>query len=132
MRFSRLVFVGAGIWGILLVTPLYFLFDAIGRQHASPITPPQFYFGFLAVTMAWQIGFLVIGSDPARFRPMMIPGVVEKFAYVISMGVLYLEGRIPGLDASTAVPDLVLGLLFIMAFVKSSAPDAVPAPHHTV
>jgi hypothetical protein len=132
MRFSKLVFVGAGIWGILLVTPLYFMFDALGRQHASPITNPQFYFGFLAVTMAWQIGFLVIGSDPARFRPMMIPGIVEKFGYVVSMAVLYLKGRILRVEASTAVPDLMLGVLFVMAFVKSSACDAAPASRHTV
>ena len=28
--------------------------------------------------MAWQLVFFVIARDPARFRPLMIPSVVEK------------------------------------------------------
>ena len=30
MRFVRIVFRIAGIWGLLIITPLYFLFDVIG------------------------------------------------------------------------------------------------------
>jgi hypothetical protein len=32
MKFARRVFLGAGAWGIVVLTPLYFLFDAIGRH----------------------------------------------------------------------------------------------------
>ena len=119
MKFAKIVFLAAGVWGIALLTPLYFL-DAIGRQHSSPITYPQFFYGFLAVTMAWQFAFLVIGSDPAQFRWMMIPSVAEKFIYVLSMGVLYSEGRIRVTDVMIVAPDLLLCVLFIIAFATTS------------
>jgi len=106
--------------GIVLLTPMYFLFDATGRQHSSPITYPQFFYGFLAVTMAWQFAFLVIGSDPARFRLMMIPSVAEKLIFVLSMGLLCIEGRISVTDVMIVAPDLVWGVLFIIAFAKTS------------
>ena len=80
MNFAKKVFLAAGVWGIAELRPLYFLFDGIGRQHASPITYPQFFYGFLAVTMTWQFAFLVIGSDPARFRLMMIPSLLERYS----------------------------------------------------
>ena len=32
MKFAKMVFVAAGVWGIVILTPLYFLFDAIGRM----------------------------------------------------------------------------------------------------
>jgi hypothetical protein len=128
MTFARRVFLGAGVWGILIVTPMYFLFDTIGRQNASPITYPQFYYGFLAVTMAWQLAFLAIGSDPVRFRPLMIPSMVEKFLFILSMAVLFVQGRVSLADVVVTSPDLVLGTLFVIAFVKTSAAAAEHAP----
>ena len=120
MKFARMVFLGAGVWGIIVLTPMYFLFDAIGRQRSAPITYPQFYYGFLAVAMAWQFAFLVIGSDPARFRWMMIPSVAEKLGYFLSMSILYIDGRIGVADVATVGPELLLGVLFMIAFAKTS------------
>lgn len=122
MKFARIVFIIAGVWGIVVVTPLYFLYDVTGQHYAAPTTYPHFFYGFLSVTMAWQIAFLVIGSNPVRFRPLMIPSIVEKVGYVVSVAVLHSQGRISPAEASTAVPDLVLGLLFVAAFVKTAAP----------
>jgi hypothetical protein len=70
----------AGTWGVLVLTPLYFMFDVIGRQDPPPITHPGFYYGFLSVGLAWQFAFLVMARDPARFRPMMIAAVVKSSA----------------------------------------------------
>ena len=33
MKFARRVFLGAGVYGMVILTPMYFLFDAIGRQN---------------------------------------------------------------------------------------------------
>ena len=121
MRFAKIVFTIAGVWGILVVTPLYFLVDVTGRRYAPPADYPQFFYGFLAVTIAWQLAFLVIGSNPVRFRPLMIPAIVEKAGYVITVAVLYSHGRISPAEASTAVPDCLLGLLFVAAFLKTGA-----------
>ena len=35
MRFARIVFVGAGVWGIVVLTPLYLLLDVTGRQYVG-------------------------------------------------------------------------------------------------
>ena len=116
MRFARIVFIAAGVWGIVVLTPLYFLRDVTGRQYAPPTDYPQFFYGFLSVAMAWQFAFLVIGSSPSRFRPFMVAGIVEKFGHVAGVAILYNAGRLSVPDATAAVPDLILGVLFIVAF----------------
>ena len=77
------------------------------------------YYGFVGVGLAWQIAFLIIARDPARFRPIIIPAVLEKFSFGIAMTVLYLQGRVHPSDLTFAATDLLLGLLFVVAFVKS-------------
>lgn len=119
MRFARIVFIGAGVWGIAVLTPLYWLVDVTGRAYSPPADYPQFFYGFLSVAMAWQIAFLVIGSNPSRFWPLMIPSVVEKLGHVTTVAVLYGKDRISTLDAQAALPDLLLGLLFIAALVRT-------------
>jgi hypothetical protein len=96
MRFARVVFFIAGVWGILILTPLYFMFDVIGRQYPPPITHTDFYYGFLSVALVWQVAFFVIGSDPGRFRPMMIVAALEKFGYMATLGTLYAQSRMQG------------------------------------
>lgn len=117
MRFAKVVYRAAGIWGILVLTPLYFLVDLTGRHYAAPTDYPQFFYGFLTVAMAWQMAFIVIGSSPARFRPLMIPSIVEKLGHVAGVTVLYDEGRLSVADLIAATPDLFLGVLFIVAYV---------------
>ena len=126
MRFARFTFIGAGIWGIAVLTPLYWLIDATGRPYAPPTDYPHFFYGFLSVAMAWQFAFLVIGSSPARYRPLMIPGILEKLGHVGGVVVLYANGRIPVADAQAAIPDLVLAILFVIAFQTSRASRTRP------
>jgi hypothetical protein len=116
MRFAKVVFTVAGIWGLAILLPLYFTFDLIGRQYPPAITHPDLYYGFVGLAIAWQAAFLVIGRDPARFHPMMIPAIVEKFIFVISQSVLYGQGRVQLGQLAVAAPDFILGTLFILAF----------------
>jgi hypothetical protein len=118
MTFAKTVFFVAGLWGLVVLTPLYFTFALVGRLYPPPITHPDFYYGFIGVAVVWQIGFLVIGRHPTRFHTMMIPAVLEKFVYVISLSVLYVQGRLAASQFAPAGPDLVLGILFIVAFFK--------------
>jgi len=124
MKFAKVVFWIAGAWGVLVLTPLYFIFDMIGRQDPPAITHPAFYYGFVGVALAWQLAFFVIGSDPVRFRPLMIPSVLEKFIYGATLVVLFLQGRLHGTDLMLGGVDTLLGALFLVAFVKAGA--AVP------
>jgi len=119
MKFAKIVFWSAGIWGVLVLTPLYFMFDRIGRQDPPPITHPAFYYGFVGVGLAWQIAFLMIATNPARFRPLMIAGIVEKFSYGSALTVLYLQRRLHISDFTFGAVDLLFGVLFVFAFFRT-------------
>ena len=119
MKFAKIVFWSAGVWGVLVLTPLYFMFDAIGRQDPPPITHPAFYYGFVGAGLAWQIAFLIIATNPARFRPLMIAGVVEKFSYGSALSVLYFQRRLHPSDLTFGAVDLLFGVLFVLAFLRT-------------
>lgn len=121
MKFAKIVFWIAGIWGVLVLTPLYFMFDLIGRQDPPVVTHPGFYYGFISVGLAWQVAFLVIARDPLRFRPMTIPSMVEKFGYGVSLMALYLQHRLHASDLVFGGVDALLGVLFLLAFFRTSA-----------
>jgi hypothetical protein len=43
--------------------------------------------------MVWQLAFILIARDPIRFRPMMIPAILEKLVYSIPVIILVLQKR---------------------------------------
>jgi hypothetical protein len=118
MKFAKVVFWVAGIWGVVVITPLYFMFDLIGRQDPPAITHPGFYYGFVGCALAWQIAFICIGRDPVRLRVMMIPSVVEKFTFGVAVVALVMQGRMHSGDLVFAATDLTLGVLFVAAYAK--------------
>jgi hypothetical protein len=121
VTFARVVFLIAGIWGVLLLAPLYFLFDMIGQRDPPPITHPVFYFGFTGVSLAWQIVFFIIARDPVRFRPIMIPSILEKLAYGGAVVVLYAQGRMNHVqDLAFGLVDLLFAALFTVAFGRAT------------
>ena len=122
MKFAKVVFWTAGIYGILAITPLYFLFNRIGQQDPPPITHPGFYYGFAGVALAWQIAFLVIATDPVRLRPIMIPSVLEKLGFGVAIVVLYLQQRVHPADLVLGGVDLLFALLFLISFTKTKQP----------
>ena len=119
MKFARIVFRIAGIWGIVVITPLYFMSDLIGRNDPPPITHPGFFYGFAGAALAWQIAFFVIASDPVRYQLLMIPAMIEKFSYSIAVGILVMQKRMHPADLVFAGTDLVLGILFVIAYFKT-------------
>ena len=119
MKFSKIVFWIAGIWGFLVITPLYFMFDLIGQKDPPPITHPGFFYGFVGLALAWQLVFCFIATDPARYRPLMIPSIVEKAAWVIPVVTLVLQGRTRPSDFVFAGTDGLLGILFAIAYFKT-------------
>jgi hypothetical protein len=119
MKFAKIIFRAAGIWGLLVLTPLYFMFELISRNDPPPITHPGFFYGFVGAGLAWQIAFFFIATDPVRYRPLMIPSVFEKFSYGIAVVVLVMQGRMRASDLLFAGVDLLLGLLFVVAFFRT-------------
>jgi len=133
MKFARIVFWIAGIWGLLVITPLYFMFDLVGRQDPPPITHPGFYYGFVGTALAWQVAFCILATNPLRYRPLMLPSILEKATYSIAVAVLVLQHRTHPTDLVFAATDFLLGLLFLAAYLKTRGQHYahLPAEHHS-
>src|SRR5512136_915104 len=94
-RFSRAVFLIAGVYGFVALLPGYFGEKMLAEKMPPAITHPEFYYGFFGVGLAWQVAFLVIARDPQRFRPIIPAAIVEKLAYAVACAVLFMLGRAP-------------------------------------
>jgi hypothetical protein len=116
MRLARWVFLLAGLYGLAVMVPQFFMEAQVGRDNPPEITHPEYFYGFVGVGVAWQIAFLIIARDPARFRPLMIPGMLEKIAFGVAALILRYQGRTPFIIGVFAVIDLLLAALFMVAF----------------
>lgn len=117
MKFARYVFCIAGIYGLIALAPQYFLEEKAGQDYPPAITHAEYFYGFIGVALAFQIVFLIIGSNPSKYRAMMIPSIIEKFSFAIAVIVLYLQNRLAPMMLGAGLIDLVLGILFVFSFV---------------
>ena len=121
LKFAKTVFTLAGAWGILITLPLYFLRNFVDRQSPPAITHPEFYYGFVGVTLTWQLIFLIIGRDPARYRSLMLPSILEKLSYVLANLGLVICHETSTSQAFLSSPDLVLAILFSFALLRTKS-----------
>jgi len=119
MRFAKLVFLVAGIYGLLVMLPQYFLEEKTGRDFPPPITHPEYYYGFVGVVVAWQVLFLLLARNPGRYRMMMIPAILEKATFAIAVIILFLQDRVSPVMLGAAIIDSIFGVLFAVAYVKT-------------
>ena len=119
MKLARYSFLIAGVYGLLSLSPMYFLEAKNGRDFPPAITHPEFYYGFIGVALAWQVLFLVLSINPKRYRPMMIPAMLEKLSFAVPVIALFLQNRVAFLMVVAAVPDLIFLGLFVTAFIKT-------------
>ena len=119
MRFAKLVFLTAGIYGLIVLAPQYFFEARTGHDYPPPITHPEYYYGFIGLAVVWQFVFLILSRDPVRYRPLMIPAILEKACFTIPAVILLLQHRIPVPVFGFAMVDAVLGVLFLIAFVRT-------------
>jgi hypothetical protein len=119
MKFAKIVFWIAGIWGLLVITPLYFMFEFIGQKDPPPITHPGFFYGFVGCALAWQIAFCFMATDPVRYRPLMIPAVLEKATWTVAVVTLVVQSRMHPSDLVFAGTDALLGVFFVISYFKT-------------
>ena len=119
MLFARRLFLVAAGYGFLALVPQYVLFEKNGRDSPPAITHPEYYFGFIGVALAWQVGFLVIARDPVRYRLLMLPAILEKALFGIPAVVLFLAGRLATPMFAAGTVDLLLGSLFAVAYLRT-------------
>jgi hypothetical protein len=113
----RRVFLVAGIYGIVVLLPQYF----IEMGLPEPMARPEHFYGFIGVALAWQFAFLLIATDVQRYRPLMLVGVLEKLSFGLAVLVLYALGRVSAGVLGAGVIDLALGALFVLAFRHTEA-----------
>jgi hypothetical protein len=130
MTFAKRVFLIAGIYGLVVLLPQYFMEEKTGRDFPPPVTHPEYFYGFIGVAVAWQIVFLIIARDPVRYRPIMLAAIVEKASFGIAAIALYLAGRLGAQMLGAGIIDLILGTLFTIAYLRTAhaAVRAVVAP----
>ena len=126
MKFARWSYAAAGIYGLLLITPMYFIEAQVGQSDPPAITHPEYFYGFIGVTLAWQLVFLMIARDPARYRPIMLAAIVEKVSYGIAALTLELSARVSPIIGMFGVVDLVIAALFLLSFYLMR-PQRAPA-----
>src|SRR5262249_52137512 len=119
MRFARGVFLRAGVSGILMVIPPYFLERQTGEDYPPPVTHPEYYYGFFGVTLAWQVMFLVIATDPVRHRRAMLPAMLEKASFAVAIPLLYAAGRVASVWIGFAAIDATWLVLFGVAYLQT-------------
>ena len=124
MRFSRIVFLIAGIYGILVLAPGFFAEKRFGAQFPPAITHPEFYYGFFGVTLAWQVAFLIIAGDPSRFRAIIPAAILEKLGYTIATAALLAAGRLNPMLAASSMGDLLFAILFTICYARLGKPSA--------
>jgi hypothetical protein len=115
--FARVVFVIGGLFGLGQMISLY-------QQGSSPT-----YYALLGTVGAWQILFLLIAWKPTELRSAMIPAVLEKVFWCASFFVLYSRGSLSSTDlAVNATPNGLLGVLFALAYFRTSRRMSAAAP----
>ena len=70
-----------------------------------------------AQALAFQFVFVVIATDPLRYRSMIVAAILEKASYAVAVAVLVNQGRMSGGPVFGGVMDLVLGVLFVVSYV---------------
>jgi hypothetical protein len=113
--FSKMVFFIAGVYGLIVLVPQYFMEEALNRNFPPPLTHPEQFYGFVGVAVAWQYAFLVIASDVQRFRSFMLPAVLEKLSFGAATLALYAHGRVTLLVVWAGCVDLLFAVFFVLA-----------------
>ena len=117
-RFSGIVFLVAGVYGLIVLLPGFFGEKMLAEKMPPPVTHPEYYYGFFGVATAWQVGFLIISRDPQRFRPIIPAAILEKLTFCVACAVLLAMGRIPPVVALGGVGDFILGTLFTISYFR--------------
>lgn len=117
MKSSRIVYGIAAVYGFLTLPPLYFLLARIGKDAPPPVSHPEFYFGFVGLALLWQFFFVLIAKNPARYRPIMLIAIFEKFIYTVPAVILYQFGQLHVNGMWPALIDPLFGILFIWAYL---------------
>lgn len=113
MKATKIIFWVAAIFGIFALVPGFF-----GEgQYRPPISHPEFYYGFHGLALVFQIIFIMIARDPARYRSLIPVAILEKASFFVPSLILWSQGRlaVSGPFVGAMIDGLFL-LLFALAW----------------
>jgi hypothetical protein len=128
ITFARRLFLVAAIYGLAVIVPMFFLEDQIGVYDPPPLSHPEFYYGFACAAFAWQIVYLMMSRDPLRFRPMLIPAIMGKAGFALSVLLLFFLRQSPAARVILPSIDLLLAAFFVWAYVALGHWSSKPVP----
>ena len=111
MKFVRIIFALAAAWGLFALVPGL-------SAEAGP--RPEYYYGFIGIALVFQLVFILIAIDPARYRALIPLSILEKLSFFLPVTILYTQGRVamgPGFVG--AMVDGLFMLLFALAWLVS-------------
>jgi hypothetical protein len=120
MKFAKYTFLIAGIYGVVVLVPMYFLKDYVGEQNPPAVTHAEYYYGFVGVALAWQFVFLIVSRDPLKYRLLMLPSILEKAAWGVPVAILFLQNKVSASTFGAGMIDSLLGILFAVAYFKTA------------
>lgn len=111
MKYIRIIFALAAAWGFLALVPG--LFGEAGPR-------PEYYYGFIGIALVFQLIFILIATDPARYRALIPIAILEKLSFFLPVTILYAQGRVAaGPVFAGAMVDGLFMLLFAIAWLLS-------------
>ncbi|WP_321327692.1 hypothetical protein [uncultured Parasphingorhabdus sp.] len=111
MKYIRIIFALAAAWGFLALVPG--LFGEAGPR-------PEYYYGFIGIALVFQLIFILIATDPARYRALIPIAILEKLSFFLPVTILYAQGRVAaGPVFVGAMVDGLFMLLFAIAWLLS-------------
>ena len=116
MDLTKIIFIVAGLYGLVTLIPHFFLENRIGITDPPAITHPEYFYGFLGVALAWQILFFVIAFNPRRYRSVMPVAFLEKLGFGAAAVILFIGHRVQTQIMVFGIVDLLLGALFLYAY----------------
>jgi hypothetical protein len=119
MKLARVIFALAGVYGLGVLLPMYFERARVETAYPPAITHHEFYYGFVGVGLAWQVAFLIMATNPARYRPLMLAGILEKLTYGLAVLALAFQNRVAGAIMAFGTVDLVWAALFVVAYLRT-------------
>ena len=122
--FAKRVFQIAGIWGLVIIPLGYAAYFFGGEESAVYTNHPEYVHGFFLVTLPWQVAFLIIATDPVRYRLLMLAAMLEKFPFTLATILLYAAGSIPVSALVIGLIDGALGVAFAVAYVVTNQSGA--------
>ena len=111
-KFPARMFRWAAIYGVIVLLPLYF----------APLPPMggETFLGFVGLALVFQSVFWIVGGDPVKYRPLMLPSVAEKLVFGIPALGLWARGYpVTQSVAAFATIDVLLGIGFYLAWRRT-------------